>query len=199
VATPLWVRTLVCVALVGGPGWWALQWHDRTVNERRLAAIASQIAGRPVHVRCPGVVGRLLGWDTVEGSVAFDAAGRPADVTKLRTFACAELDALAEGRRAAVLACVARGTRCGSAEDDVAMAVDVLTHESFHLSGIADEAQTECRSLQTMGWTAERLGVTPAVAQRLAVHQATHGYLLMASRYRGACVLPGQAAPSAGR
>lgn len=199
VPTPLWVRAIVVVLAIGGPVWWLVQWQDRVGNERRLGAIASQIAGRPVHVRCPGVIGRLVGWDTVEGSVAFGADGLPADVTKLRAFACSELDALAEGRRHDVLACIAREHWCGQPEDDVAVALDVVTHESLHLSGIRDEAQTECRSLQTMAWTAERLGATPEVAQRLAAWEATHAYLTMPEPYRGPCVLAGQGDAAAGR
>ena len=193
VPTPLWVRALLAAVAIGLPGWWALQWQDRVGNERRLAAIASQIAGRPVHVRCPGVIGRIAGWDTVEGTVAFGADGRPADVTKLRKFTCAQLDALAEGRRDAVLSCIATRHWCGQAEDDVALAVDVLTHESVHMAGVRSEAQAECRSLQTMAWTAERLGVPPGVAQRLAEWEATHAYLHMPAQYRGPCALPGQA------
>ena len=101
----------------------------------------------------------------------FDAAGRPADETKLRAFPCAELDALAEGRRAAVLDCVARAGDCGKGEDDLALAIDVLTHESFHLAGYADEAAAECHSLQTMAWTAQQFGVAArdgTTARRLA-------------------------------
>jgi hypothetical protein len=192
VPTPLWVRAALVALTIGGPAWWLAQWRDRVGNEHRLAALASQIAGRPVRVRCPGVIGRLIGWDTVEGSVNFDAEGRPADETKLRPFACAELDALAEGRRADVLSCIDRRHWCGRPEDDIAVAVDVVTHESLHLSGIRDEAQTECRSLETMAWTAEQLGATPQVAQRLAVWEATHAYLRMPEPYHGGCSLSGQ-------
>ena len=46
------------------------------------------------------------------------------------------------------------------------MAVDVLAHESWHLRGIIDEAETECRSLQTMAWTAQQLGATPEQGAR---------------------------------
>lgn len=102
---PAWVKLALVVVFVGGPGWWLAQRHDRVGNESRLSAIASTIAGRDVRVRCPGVVGRVLSWDTVEGSVRFDAAGRPADETRLRAFTCAELDALAEGRRASAATC----------------------------------------------------------------------------------------------
>jgi hypothetical protein len=196
---PLWVRGIVAAMVVGVPLFGLVTRHDRVVNEHRLGAIASQIAGRHVSVHCPGVIGRALRYDIVEGSVQFDAQGRPADETKLRAFPCAELDALAEGRRAAVLACVARTGDCGRAEDDLAEAIDVLTHESFHLAGYADEAAAECHSLQTMAWTAQQLGVAPEVARRLAGWQATHAYLEMPSQYRGSCDLSGQAAPSPGR
>ncbi|HEX4690956.1 MAG TPA: hypothetical protein VH276_09695 [Solirubrobacteraceae bacterium] len=197
--TPLWVRGIVAAIVIGGPLAWLVQWHGRVVNEHRLGAIASQIAGRHVTVHCPGMIGRALRYDIVEGTVQFDAQGRPADETKLRAFPCAELDALAEGRRAGVLACVARAGDCGKAEDDLAVAIDVLTHESFHLAGYADEAAAECHSLQTMAWTAQQLRVAPEVARRLAAWQATHAYLQMPSQYRGACDLSGQAGPSPGR
>jgi hypothetical protein len=198
-ATPLWVRALIVLVVAGGPGWWLVQWHDRVVNQRRLAAIASQIAGRPVHVRCPGVIGRTFAYDLVEGTVAFDAQGRPADVTELRARPCDELEALAEGRRAGVLRCIAVEHWCGAAEDRLAVALDVLTHESVHLSGVRDEAETECRSLSGLAWTAERFGITAEVAQRLATWQATHAYLRMPDRYRGNCALNGQAGAPARR
>ena len=110
--TPLWVKAGAAAALLAVLAWWGATWHDTRANERRLGAIASQIAGPPVAVHCPGPVGRLFGWDIVEGSVRFDADGTPDDETKLRETACAELDALAEGRRGAELACT--GARAGS-------------------------------------------------------------------------------------
>jgi hypothetical protein len=193
------VRGIVAAIVIGGPFAWLVQWHVRVVNEHRLGAIASQIAGRHVTVHCPGVIGRALRYDIVEGTVQFDAQGRPADETKLRAFPCAELDALAEGGRAAVLDCVARAGDCGKGEDDLALAIDVLTHESFHLAGYADEAAAECHSLQTMAWTAQQFGVAPETARRLADWQAIHAYLRMPSQYHGPCDLAGQAAPPAGR
>jgi hypothetical protein len=123
-------------------------------------------------------------WDTNQGSVRFDATGRPADEARLQTAPCRELDALAEGRRAGALACVVAGEVCGAHGDDLAMAVDVLAHESWHLAGISDEALTECRALQTMAWTAGQLGVAPAAAQALAEHEYRWGYDLLPERYR---------------
>jgi hypothetical protein len=184
VATPLWVRAIVFALLVGAPAWGLYAYHDRSVNQRRLGVIASHIAGRPVTVHCPGVLRRLFPWDTVEGSVRFDATGRPSDQARLQTFACGELDAIAEGRRRAVLACVAAGGSCGQAGADAAMAVDVLTHESFHLAGIVDEAETECRSLQTMAWTAQQLGATAQQGRALAALERVTGYQRLPERYR---------------
>ncbi len=183
--TPVWVKLTAALVLLSAFGWWVLDWRDVRGNERRLSAIASSIAGRDVRVDCPGAMGRLFGWDIVEGSVRFDANGTPSDETKLRTTSCAELDALAEGRRGGELACIGRtGIACGRHGRETAMAVDVVTHEAFHLRGIIDEAETECRSLQTMAWTAQQLGATPEQGQAMAKAQFEGGYLDMPGRYR---------------
>src|SRR5215217_3410458 len=176
---------MVVAVLAGGTAWWLAQRHDRHGNEARLGDIATVIARRDVRVRCPGFVGRVLSWDTVEGSVQFDAAGRPGDEARLRAFACGELDALAEGRRAAALACAERGESCG---DDVARAVDVLAHESWHLSGVVDEGETECRAVRSLAWTARRLGATPAEGRALTARYLATGYPKLPDRYRsGTC------------
>ena len=183
--TPLWLKLSVAVVLLGSVGWWALDRADRIGNEHRLAAIASQIAGREVTVHCPGPIGRALGEDQLEGSVQFDADGKPANGTRLRKTSCAELDALAEGRRGKELACTERaGILCGRHGRELAMAVEVITHESWHLRGIADEGRTECNALQTMGATAQMLGATPGQASALARGQLTESYPLMPDQYR---------------
>ena len=82
--TPLWVKLTISALVAGALVWWVADRHDRRRNERRLGAIASEIAGRDVRVKCPGPIGRLLGWDVVEGSVRFGPDGKPADETKIR-------------------------------------------------------------------------------------------------------------------
>jgi hypothetical protein len=182
-STPIWVKLTISAVVVTALVWWVADRQDRRGNERRLSAIASQIAGRDVRVKCPGPVGRLLGWDIVEGSVRFGADGKPADETKIRKKSCAELDALAEGRRENELV-LGR---------DTVMAVDVLAHESWHLRGVIDEAETECRSLQTMAWTAQRLGATAEQGHAMARAQYTGAYLQMPEAYRsGDCVEGGR-------
>jgi hypothetical protein len=138
-----------------------------------------------VHVRCPGPLRRALAEDGVEGTVQFDAEGRPSDTTRLRKTSCEELDALAEGRRRKELACTERaGILCGRHGSQVALAVDVLTHESWHLRGVQDEARTECDSLQTMAGTAMALGATKPQAEALARGEYAENYPLMAEPYR---------------
>ena len=188
--TPLWVKLTISALVVTAAAWWVADRQDRRGNERRLSAIASQIAGRDVRVSCPGPLGRLLGWDIVEGSVRFGPDGKPADETKIRRQSCAELDALAEGRRAKELECTGRtGIACGRNGRETVMAVDVLAHESWHLHGVMDEAETECRSLQTMAWAAQQLGATAEQGRAMAVAQYTGVYQEMPEAYRsGACV-----------
>jgi hypothetical protein len=184
VRTPIWIKLAIVAVCIAGPAWWIVQRQDRVGNESRLRAIASAIAGRPVQVRCPGVYGRIFSWDIVEGSVRFDASGRPGDETRLRELTCAELDALAEGRRAGALACLEAGGACGPETDDVALAVSVLAHEAWHLAGVIDEAVTECRSVQSIAWTAQRLGTTPAQGRALAKRYLQTWYPRLPDRYR---------------
>jgi hypothetical protein len=193
--TPLALKLAAAAVLVLVLGWWTLDRVDRAGNERRLSAIASEIAGRAVKVHCPGPLGRAFGKDSVvEGFVRFDADGRPADETRLQAGSCAELDALAEGRRGKELACTERaGILCGRHGRELATAVDVVTHESFHLQGIQDEAKTECSSLQTMAQTARALGATPAQATALAHGQYAEGYPRMPDQYRSPACADGEA------
>ena len=177
--TPVPVKLALVGAVLGVVAWWYTGWQDLRGNEQRLSAIASQIAGRDVRVSCPGPIGRLFGWDIVEGSVRFGADGKPHDETKIRKQSCAELDALAEGRRDEEL----------MLRRETVMAVDVLAHESWHLRGVIDEAVTECHSLQTMAWTAQQLGATADEGHAMALAQYTGAYREMPGAYRsGDCV-----------
>ena len=189
-ATPAWVKLTIAALVATAAAWWIAERADRRGTERRLSAIATQIAGRPVRVHCPGPVARVIGWDIVEGSVRFGADGKPDDETKIRKQSCAELDALAEGRRAKELECIGRtAIACGRHGRETTMAVDVLAHESWHMRGVADEAVTECRSLQTLAWTAQQLGATADQGRAMARAEYDGVYQEMGEAYRtGACV-----------
>lgn len=169
------------------PSAWLIADHrDRRENEARLAAIASGLAGRPVGVRCPGPLQRVFGWDVHEGFVRLHPDGTPFDETQIRQRTCGSLDALAEGRAGGDLACIERTPDgwCGADGRTLALAVDVLAHESEHLRGERDEGLTECRALQQMTRAAQALGATAAQGHALAVHHLTHNYELAPDRYR---------------
>ena len=146
---------MLAVAAVPLLGILALQ-HQQRGNERRLAAVASQIAGHPVDVHCPGMVRKLVDVSPNSGSVHFDAQGRPGDFTDLNDETCSALSSFADGDW---------GERDSLR---VARALHVLAHESFHLAGVRDEAEADCFGLQRVALVAQELGADWPEAQRLA-------------------------------
>ena len=192
--TPAAVRVAAVAILVLTAGWWVAQRVDRRANEHRLARIASEIAGREVGVRCPGLLARIGSEvDTTAGVVEVDANRRVADDTGLSQATCVELAALAESRRKAELACVERSSSCGEDAQRLAHAVDAVAHESYHLKGILSESRAECYSMQTTAWTATQLGATGAQARGLARLEWETNYPQMPEQYRtGACVDGGE-------
>ena len=184
---PAKVRAAAAAIVLVLGGWGFAEHRDRAGNQDRLAAIASQISGRQVSVHCPGVIARALtddAYETESGKVQFDADGMPANETKLAKRTCSELDAIAEGRRAAQLACAGRSASCGDDVQLVAHSVDVIAHESYHLKGITSEGITECFSLQKLAWTAMQLGATEEQARGLARLQFETNYPYMPEQYR---------------
>jgi hypothetical protein len=75
--TPLGAKALAVALLVVALAWWLADRHDRLANQARLGAVASAIAQRPVEVHCPGPFARTFMFETLDGSVGFDADGRP--------------------------------------------------------------------------------------------------------------------------
>jgi hypothetical protein len=146
---------VLAIATIPLLGILALQ-HEQRANEARLAAVASQIARREVDVHCPGLLEKLVDISPNSGSVYFDAQGRPADFTELNDKTCSVLSDFAE-----------KGT--GSADSlQVARALHVLAHESFHLAGVRGEAEADCFALQRVAFVASELGASSPEAHRLA-------------------------------
>jgi hypothetical protein len=142
---------LVILVLVGAPGGWLLlKQRDLDTVESRLAAVASEIAGRAVEVRCPGAIERLVDISPNAGSVHFAADGQPGDFMKLNTATCSALEDV------------------NGDEAKVSKALHVLVHESWHLAGIRDEAKADCYAFQRVEFAALRLGAAPTDAQALA-------------------------------
>jgi hypothetical protein len=56
------------------------------------------------------------------------------------------------------------------------VALETITHESYHLLGYRNEAQTECYGLQSLWYAATRLGAPARLAQTLAAAYALQMY-----------------------
>lgn len=156
----------VAAALAAG---FLLLRHARAETETRLGAIAGEVAKRDVTVRCQGRIGAALDVGAEAGSVRFDAAGRPGDSTDLDWSVCESLERFRED---------------GEAGFAAVQAIHTLAHESWHLAGIQDEAQTECYGLQTTAFVAGRLGADPVVAQGIATDALRRLYPALPERYR---------------
>jgi len=158
---------------------WAWVRHGRVANEHALGAVASQLAGRPVEVRCQGFWSELLDINNRAGEVRFPD-GHPADDTYLTRKTCGalknfrtsadhpELDCLqsVDWRRWTVP--VDFHSSCSDRARPAVEAVSTLTHESMHLRGWIAEADAQCYAIQFVPWTVVRLGGTAAEGAAVA-------------------------------
>ena len=184
---------VLLLALVAAVAGLLLVDHRRAeAAETRLAAVASELAGRPVRVHCQGSVGATLDVGSEAGSVAFDAE-RHAVRRRPTSSAASARRCSTSGTRSArrELACVLRGEACPRDVLRSVWAVHTLAHEAWHLAGVRDEGVTECRALQTTAWTAVRLGATPAEARALAVYVLAHMVGSMPAEYRSPLCVDG--------
>jgi hypothetical protein len=152
----------------------------RARQERRLAAVASELAGRPVAVRCQAFGGAFVDAGVELGYVRWRADGTPEDWTLLKRDACRDLAAYvrASGRRPSRVQVIA---------------VHVLTHEAMHLAGHTDESVAECAAVQRDARTARLLGAPAGEALALAVAYWRTVYPRMPDGYRSSGCRPGGA------
>jgi hypothetical protein len=180
-ALRLVVLSLICV-LVGlylGP------YRDRAQAEQdALAEIASWIAGRPVAIHCPGTLERLTEVSPHDGSVAFSADGRPADYADLSGATCSHLAEFDERAARGELDCLAGDTRCPRDIEQTAVAVNVLTHESYHLAGHLSEAAVQCYAMQRNAEASRMLGASAEQASAVARFVYEHVYPALPQEYR---------------
>ncbi len=155
-----------------------------TPQDRRLLArpatweerIAERVAARLTHhsasVRC-GALGirdpRVLGVTPQLDHHSLDYfLMRPAECTYLAWF---DRDPARWDPRSCA------GSDCRYVPD-IAMALAVVAHESYHLLGYANEAQVECYGMQSIWFVARRLRAPVGEAQALAAFYATEMYPL---------------------
>ena len=149
-------------------GW--QEWQFRQ-DEAQFSAVATRIAGRDVKVECQRFTGALVDATSEAGYVPFDADGNPADTGRIERDTCNDLrDWLHSDKSDPPLKQV--------------IAVHVLGHESFHLAGIHDEAETECAAMQDIDDVAQQLGATAEQARSLATRYANEVYPRMPDNYR---------------
>ena len=162
------MRVLLAVLLVAVVAWGWSHLRHRAM-EHDLAAVASELAGRPVGVRCQGFLSEMLDIQNRAGEVQFPN-GRAPEETFLTRGVCGRLRGFMHSGSHHELECL-RGvdwSRTPSPYDDCARrargtaeAINTLAHESMHLRGFVDEAQAQCYAIQLDAWTTVRLGGTP--------------------------------------
>jgi hypothetical protein len=158
---------------------------ERALAHDRLGEIASVIAGRPVSIRCPGTLERLTEVSPHDGSVAFSADGRPADYADLSGSTCSHLEHFEERVARHELECLGQqGGRCPRDVEQTAVAVNVLTHESYHLAGHRSESAVQCYAMQRNAEAARMLGATVEQARAVAAFVYEHVYPALPQEYR---------------
>jgi hypothetical protein len=159
--------------------------RDRAEAQRDVFEdIASAIAGRPVSIHCPGTVERLTEVSPHAGSVAFTADGRPADYADLSGATCTYLAQFDERAAGGDFDCLIQNVRCPREVEQTAVAVNVLTHESYHLAGIRSESVVQCYAMQRNAEAARRLGAIPEHAAGVARFVYEHVYPSLPQDYR---------------
>ena len=167
----------------------AWQYLRREENENRLALVASEIALRDVDVSCPGFWTRMVEITPNAGWVDFDEHGRPSRTTSLSAATCKSLERVWRGRERS-FACLVEGV-CDEDTVRAAFGIVTLAHESWHLRGVTNEAQTQCYAVQTAEETARRLGVPALDARALAVRVAVDDAMAPRDEYHADACRPG--------
>lgn len=172
------MKVLAVVVLVVA-GFWAWEHHKHAVLEHRLSAVASELAGRPVHVSCQGFFADLVDVSANTGDVAFPD-GHPADTAHLKRGTCSALRGFGPPSAHRRLDCLLTvdwtrwnvnadfNSPCARRAQRAVDAITTLTHESMHLRGWLGEAEAQCYAIQEDPWTVVRLGGTEAEGAAVA-------------------------------
>jgi len=160
-------RIIACLAALAALGFYFGPHRNLEADEAELAKIAGVIAGRDVGIACPGTLGTLTEVSAQDGSVVFSSDGKPADEARLSGDTCKTLRSFLHGGVSG-LGCLVQHGGCPLEVREAAIAVNVLSHEAWHLAGVRDEAATQCYALQTNAYTAIRLGASGDEARAIS-------------------------------
>jgi len=176
-------RILACLAALAALGFYMGPHRTLQADEAELARIATVIAGRDVRISCPGTLATLTEASAQDGSVLFSSEGTPADEAKLSGDTCSKLRSFLHGDIGG-LDCLARHQACPLGVREAAIAVNVLSHEAWHLAGVRDEAVTQCYALQTNATTALQLGAGRDDARAIATFVVREVQPVLPADYR---------------
>ncbi len=177
---------VLCIPVLLFSAW---QFVRREENENRLALVASAVALRDVDVSCPGFWTRMVEITPNAGWVDFDAHGRPSDHTNLSASTCKNLERVWRGKQRS-FACLLGGG-CDDATLRAVHGIVTLAHESWHLRGVVNEAQTQCYAVQTTEVVARALGVSPFDARIIALRVAADDAAAPPGEYHSPRCRPG--------
>jgi hypothetical protein len=166
------VTLLVLTAVVA-----AIPGAQRAMEERRLARIGTELAGRHVSVHCQDGAEAFVDAGSELGWVRFGPDGMPEARTLIKRAQCLDLKGYVKHR--------------ASPSWDEMVAVHVLTHEAMHMRGEPNEAVAECEAVQRDALTAARLGASPEQAHALAVRYWQQVYPRMPDEYVTSECAPG--------
>ena len=139
--------------------------------EARLEDAASAIVGLEVEVHCQAFGEAFVDVGQELGYVRFGPDNVPEHKTLIKRQQCADLSSYVGGG-------------FSDFEREHAVAVHTLTHEAIHMSGVTNEAETECTAVQRDAEMAKLLGAPLEDAQRLAEYYWVSVYPRMPEAYR---------------
>jgi hypothetical protein len=140
-----------------------------------LSVVASTLDGRPITVRCFSTGD----WSRVERAYGQSLAGLAGAEIELSPDTCDQLLAFqAGGLHPSMRYLVSRWT--------LAYAIQTIAHESMHMTGIDNEATTECYGLQHFVQAATIMGAEPGYARALAGEYWNDIYPDKTAEYRSA-------------
>lgn len=154
--------------------------YFRARLEADLADAAGQLIGATVEVECQSFGQAFVDTGAEFGYVPFGPDGVPERRTLIKRKQCADLSDYLDSDKT-------------QPRLEHIVAVHTLTHEAIHMSGITNEAETECIALQRDAEMARLLGAPPQGARTLSVQYWEGVYPRMPDGYTSDACRPGGA------
>ncbi len=150
----------------------ALLRRAATPDEQLAQSVAARLTRQKPVVRCTAVP---LGSGEL-GMTPF-VNGRPVGYFLLDPKVCADLAAFRRSPSSYdPAACTTNA--CLDRVAETVQAIQTISHESYHVLGWREEAAAECYGMQSLWYTANRLGASVGVSQALASWYWVHLYPL---------------------